>query len=175
MREVKILLKNKTVLVDGKKREEYRLPVGLFDVISLPEIKENYRIVLDTKGNVSVKKIEPEEASIKPCKIVGKKTLKQKIQLNLHDGKNILVDKEFKCKIGDSVLITLPENKIKSLLELKKDAIVYLIKGKHGGDVGTLKEIKNQLATYQKEEKEIETSKDYLFVIGEKKSVIKMD
>jgi len=172
MREAKKLLNNKQVLIDGKRRKEYRLPVGLFDVVSFPEIKEDYRILFDTKGRVTFKKIDPKENKVKPCKIVGKTMLAKKLQLNLHDGKNILVEKDFKCKVGDTVIINLPDHKVKELLELKKDAFIYLIKGKRGGDSGLFQEAKGNLIIYQKGKEKIQTLKKYLFVLGDKKSVI---
>ena len=43
--EVKKILNNKEVLVDGKRRKDHRLIVGLFDIISIPELKQQFRIV----------------------------------------------------------------------------------------------------------------------------------
>jgi len=127
---------------------------------------------LDTKGRIVVKKIKGEESKIKPCKIVNKTKLSKNIQLNLHDGKNILVDNNFKGKVGDTVLINLPDLKIKETLELKKDAFVYIARGKRSGDSGVLQEIKENQATYQKDKQTIETLKKYLFVLGNQKSSI---
>ena len=53
---MKYILNNKTVLVDGKKRKDYRYPVGLFDVITFEDTKESYRVVLDEKGKIAVVK-----------------------------------------------------------------------------------------------------------------------
>ncbi|MBR9682970.1 30S ribosomal protein S4e [Candidatus Woesearchaeota archaeon] len=169
--ETKKLLNNKQVLVDGKRKKDHHLPVGLFDLISFPDIKKKYRVLLDTKGRLTVKEIGFKEADIKPCKIINKTVLsKNKIQLNLFDGKNIVTDK--KCKVGDTVVISLPDQKITEVLELKKDALILLTKGKHVGDVGPFQEIKNNQAIYQKDKKNVKTSKKYLFVLGDKKLVI---
>ena len=38
--EVKTILNTKTILVDGRRRKEPKFPVGLMDVLSLPDIKQ---------------------------------------------------------------------------------------------------------------------------------------
>tara|TARA_Y100000310_G_C20593954_1_gene769539 strand:- start:636 stop:1322 length:687 start_codon:yes stop_codon:yes gene_type:complete len=175
IREVKKLLNNKTVLVDGKRKKDHRLALGLFDVLSFPDLKESWRVLFDLKGRLVLKKIKAEESQLKPCRIMNKTRLSKNIQLNLHDGKNILADLEFKGKVGDSVLISLPDQKIKETLELKKDAFVYVIRGKQSGDSGILQEIKKNQATYQKDKHNIETLKKYLLVLGTKKPLINID
>jgi len=203
LRETKKLLNNKQILIDGKRRKNPRLPVGLFDVLSFSDLKETFRVLLDKKGRLILKKINSQENNLKPCKIIGKKTLSKKLQLNLHDGRNVLVDKKFKGNVGDTALISLPDQKIlssegkklskkglenlkdsqkgleklktsqiKEIFELKKDAFVFLTKGKRAGDSGLLQEIKENLVTYQKDGKNIETLKKYIFVLGNKKPVI---
>lgn len=172
MEEAKKLLNTQQVLVDGRRRKDHRLPAGLFDVISFPELKENFRLLLDRKGRVAIKKINPEESSLKPCRIVKRTALSKDLQLNLHDGRNISVDKTFPGKVGDTVLITLPEQKIKETLELAKEAFVFLAKGKRAGGAGLLQEIKGELAIYQKDNQAVTTLKKYLFVLGHKKPVI---
>lgn len=168
MREAKKVLHANEVLVDGKRRKDVRLPVGLFDVLSIPSMKENYRLMLDRKGRLILKKIDEKESRIKPCKITGKKAVSGKLQLNLHDGKNILVEKEFKGKVGDSVLLSLPDLKIKEVFEMKKGAFVFLVRGKRSGDYGLLQEMKEQRAVYQKDKQAVETLKKYLFALGNK-------
>jgi len=174
-KEAKKMLHHKQVLVDGKIKINPRLPVGLFDVISFPEIKSSFRILLDQKGRLIITQIDETENNIKPCKIIGKKLLSQKMQLNLHDGKNILVKKDFPIKVGDTVLITLPDLKIKETFPLQSSAFVFLTKGKCAGDSGILKEINDNQAIYQKGRQTIETLKKYLFVLGNQKAAIKIE
>jgi small subunit ribosomal protein S4e len=174
MTEAQKLLNNKEVLVDGKRRKAHRYIVGLFDVISFPAIKKNYRFMMDKKGRLTIIEIDEKEAVMKPCKIMGKKLVAGgKMQFNLHDGKNILGD--HKAKVGDSLLLQLPDLAVKEVLVLEKGASVFLIGGNHAGGVGSLNEIKNNEAIYQSNEKLVETAKKYLFVIGGKNSVIKVE
>mgnify|MGYP001420974342 CR=1 FL=1 len=168
MNEVRKILNNKNILVDGKRRKDPKFIVGLFDVISIPLLKKSFRLVFDKKGRILVKEISEKESTIKVSKIVGKTVLvKNKIQLNLHDGKNILSDDG--AKVGDSVVLSLPDLKVKEVLPLKEGVTIFLTKGKHGGSVGKLKGIKNNEATYSVDGKDVETARNYLFVIGDEK------
>ena len=165
MNEVRKILNGKEILVDGKRRKDPRFIVGLFDVVSIPTLKKSFRLIFDKKGRIIVNEINDKESLIKVSKVIGKTILaKGKIQLNLHDGKNILSDAN--VKVGDSVVLSLPDLKIKEVLPLKEGVTIFLTKGKHGGSVGTHKEIKNNEATYSADGKDVETAKSYLFVVG---------
>ena len=49
-REAKRILYEGKVLVDGKAQTDYKLPVGIFDVITLPLLDQQYRMLKDEKG-----------------------------------------------------------------------------------------------------------------------------
>lgn len=173
MGEVKKLLNNKEVLVDGKRRKDHSFMVGLFDVLSVPELKKYYRLTLDRKGRLQLVEISAHESSLKLGKVVGKTVVKNgKMQFNLHDGRNVLAD--VKANVGDTFVVTLPQASIKKVLPLKKGAKVFLTKGKHAGNIGLLKEIKGDEATYSVDNIDIETAKGYLFVVGENDAEIKL-
>jgi small subunit ribosomal protein S4e len=171
-KEVKNILNNKTILVDGVNRKDPRFPVGLFDVIEIPDKKEQFRIITNEKGKIKVYSINKSEAGLKPCKIVGKAKIKGKTQLNLFDGKNILVDKDiYKC--SDTLLISLPKQEIKKHLKLEKGMTIYLMGGKHIGEIGIVESISSKKILYKESSGEnFETLKKYAFVIGDKKSAI---
>ena len=176
MTEVKKILNSKEVLVDGRRRKDHRFQVGLFDVLSIPDLKQNYRIVLDVKGRLSVLEIESKESSIKICKINGKTVLsKGKIQFNLSDGKNIISDMQ--AKLGDSLVVSLPEFKVKEVLPLKAGAVECIVKGKKSGRLGTIKELKKKEVVFGSKNKaaETETTKNCLFVLGFNEPKIKVE
>ncbi|MBU0470448.1 MAG: 30S ribosomal protein S4e [Nanoarchaeota archaeon] len=174
MGETKKLLNNKEVLVDGKRRKDHRYIVGLFDVLSIPALKDNYRVLVNKKGRLVLKKLDSEESNTKLSKVVGKVVLKGgKTQFNLHDGKNIISTE--KAKIGDTFVLSLPKMEVKKILFLKEGVTVFLTKGKHAGHSGILKEIKGREATYSEEGQEVDTAKDYLFVVGKDKAEIKIE
>ena len=174
MSEAKKILNNNEILVDGKRRKDHRFIVGLFDVLSVPKIDKHYRVVFNKKGKILISEIDLKESKMKVCKVMGKTILpKGKIQLNLHDGKNILSD--VSVKVGDSVVLSLPNLKIKEVLPLTEGVTVFLTKGKHAGDVGKFKHFRDEEAIYVLDGKEIETAREYLFVIGKDKPMIKVN
>lgn len=178
-KEARTIIKRGEILVDGKARKDHAYPVGLFDVVSLPRVKKNFRITPSKKGIVPVE-ISAEEAKKKICKIVGKVLVKKgKMQLNLHDGKNILVDKD-DYKTGDSLLVELPSLKILDHIKLEKGMTGIVSRGADAGAVGKVKDV---IVTATKEPAKIiyetkggeeEALKDRFFVLGKEKPLIKV-
>ena len=117
--EAKKIIRMGEIIVDGKRKKDYAYPIGMFDTISIPKIKKNYRIVPGPKG-LLLSELDGNEANIKICKINNKSTIgKNKTQLNLHDGKNIIVENG-DYNTGDSLLLELPSLKILEHLKLEK-------------------------------------------------------
>ncbi len=180
-KEAKKILNANSVLVDQKIRKDYKFPVGLMDVISIPSINSNYRFLFDEKGKVKLVKISENEAKIKLCKIKNKKAAKKgKIQITLHDGRNILID-EKKFNTGDTIEISLPNQEIKKHLPLEKDVYVYITDGTHIGETAKIIEFKSmpgsnqdRVALQTNDGKSFETLKKYIFVIGKDKPEIKL-
>ena len=53
-REVKSIVMQRLVKVDGKIRIDVNYPAGFMDVISLEKTNEHFRLVYDTKGRLRV-------------------------------------------------------------------------------------------------------------------------
>lgn len=171
-KEVKSILLNKNILVDGRKRNDEKFIVGLMDTISIKETGEHYRIVLNKKGKITAIKIEEKESSIKPCKITGKSVLKKGlVQLNLVDGRNILVKKDG-FKVGDTVIISLPKQEIREHFKLENGMVAYLIGGKHMGDTGVIEAIEGPKIKIKLGGGIYETAKRYAFVVGKDKPAV---
>ncbi|HLC99144.1 MAG TPA: 30S ribosomal protein S4e [Candidatus Nanoarchaeia archaeon] len=175
-KEARTILLTKDVLVDGKKRKELRLPVGFMDVVSLPEVNEHYRMLLNRKGEITAMPIKKEESGIKPCKITGKRMIEGGItQINLFDSRNLLFKKGEKIpyNVGDTLLISLPKQEIKNHFKLEKGAYVYLTGGKHIGKSGVVEEITRSIFKFKSDDGVLsETAKSYAFVIGKDKASI---
>ena len=136
-REVNAILSTGKVLVDGAVIKEKYFPVGLMDALTVGE--DNYRILLNTKGKLYLKKITKEQTALKPRRIINKTILPGgKIQLNLFDGSNILV-KEDSYKVGDTLIMS--KDGMKKHIKFGKGAYVYLIGGHHIGKCGIVDEI----------------------------------
>tara|TARA_Y100000310_G_scaffold342247_1_gene444608 strand:- start:21953 stop:22642 length:690 start_codon:yes stop_codon:yes gene_type:complete len=174
-REVKFILQKRDVKVDGITRKDHRFPVGLFDILSLNDAGEHLRVVLDKKGKLSLVKIDKGESKIKPCKIIGKTAVKGKVQLNLHDGRNIFAKEEV-YKVGDSIFLDLgKKNDIKEKISLDKNIMICLTGGRHIGQIGKVQDIIGNRILYNTETGDtIETLKEYAFPIGKDKPLIKL-
>lgn len=170
--EVKKILHEGKVLVDKKVRKNHKFPIGVMDVLEIPETKEYFRVLYTAKGNFMLHKIPAEEANLKPLKIIGKTKLKgDKTQLNLYDGRNLIIDKDG-FNVGDTIILSL-EGKptIKKQIKFGKDALVYLVEGKHKGVSGVIEDIKpvfgNPTIIVKSKNKTFETSKRFAFVIDD--------
>lgn len=172
VRELRRLLHQGKVMVDGKVERKTHVSVGIFDVLSLPTIHEHYRMLLDTNGRLRPIIIDEKESTTKICKVTGKRHVRGgKVQLSLHDGRTLLSDGN--VNVGDSVLLSLPDGKIVRTLELKNESYVYLIKGKRRGNHGTLKEVQGNKIIYEDGEKnKMETLRGYVIILGEEKPLI---
>jgi small subunit ribosomal protein S4e len=156
-RECKRVLYEGKVLVDGKIQKDYKLPVGIFDVVSLPLLNLQYRMLKDDRGRFYLSQLESGHVR-KLARIENKTTLKGGLQqLNLSDGSNVLYDGDYKA--GDSLVLSIPD--------------------KHTGQMGKIKDIivvkssqPNRVVISGK--KEFETIVDYVYMIGREEPVIKL-
>ena len=73
-KEAKTIVAQGKVHVDGKVRRRDNFPVGLMDVISIPEVNTTFRVVPSYKGLV-LHPIDKEETSFKLCRIEDKTCL----------------------------------------------------------------------------------------------------
>jgi small subunit ribosomal protein S4e len=139
LKETKKVIKQGKILVDGRAIKDHKFGVGLFDTILIPDMNKYYRVI-PTKKGLEIIEIAKDEAQKKICKIIDKTAVKGgKIQLNLHDGKNILADNSFSTQ--DSVLIELPSQKFIKRLEFKEGMLALVIAGKNVGKIGKIKKI----------------------------------
>ncbi|NPA38630.1 MAG: 30S ribosomal protein S4e [Candidatus Nanohaloarchaeota archaeon] len=171
-------------LIDGRPAKDIKLPVGLMDVLQVVATGEKYRVVYNENGILDLIKIDANDAKKKLGKIRFKKLAKGgKIQLTLHDGRNFFLDYEEgnKYKVGDSILFEISGQKILDHLPLKEGMLVMIIGGRWRGKTAKVKEIidikglePNRIVLEGKDGEEIRTLKDYVFVIGKDKPVLKI-
>lgn len=165
-KEVRFILNNMSVLVNGKRRKEVKFPIGLMDVIEIPKIKKQYRLLINRKGRLFAHEIPVKEASIKPCKIMNKTILKKGIiQLNFTDGNNIIVKKDI-YKTDDVVFIDFTKKNITEHLKFEKKSTIFLIGGSRVGIIATLEDIKGNSVIIKSKEGTFETIKKYVFILG---------
>ena len=178
MKEVKHILHDKEVFIDGKRQKNPRSLIGLMDVLSVPESKEYYRLTINKNKKLQLVKISDKEAQLKLCKIIGKTFLKKGvIQVNLSDGRNINVKKD-DFSVTDTVLLEVPKQKIKESYKIEKGNYAYLIKGKHLGTHGIIQEIlkgTQKMVSIKTKDSVFETPKECVFIIGKDKPAVKIE
>jgi small subunit ribosomal protein S4e len=170
-REAKRIIKSGKVMVDKKARLEECFPVGLNDTVEFPDIKKYFRVDVGPRG-IFLAEAKAEDAGAKVCRIEGKTAVKGgKVQLNMHDGRNIIIKDPKAYKCFDSVLISLPDQKILKHFPFAKGAPAVIIAGRNVGSRGKIKAIKDRknmqeksTVTIQTDKKDIETLKGYAMV-----------
>lgn len=184
MKEAKIILAKGLVKRDKVIVRDHKFPVGFMDTLELEGQSIAYRLLPYRGTPLVCAKIPLEETNLKICKIVGKRTIKGgKIQLNLHDGRNLLIDpsEKDKYKINDSILIELPSQKIKEVIKFEVGNLCLIYRGVNAGSFGVLKKI-NEVIPRKNSILEIEdstgntirTNINYAIPIGYDKPLIKM-
>jgi small subunit ribosomal protein S4e len=174
-KEVKALLRDKEIMIDGKRRKEEKYLVGLMDVLSIPLTKEYFRMEINKNKRLELVKIDAEEAGLKILKIIGKTTIKKGFtQLNFFDGRNLTL-KGDKYKIGDSVVVKIPTQEITEHLTFEKGSYAYVTEGGHTGYHGLIEEIIDGSVKIKSGDVVFITPKKTVFVIGKNKPLIKMN
>ena len=172
MREAKRILHSGQVMVDAKVEKDRARAVGLMDVLTVGE--DNFRCVIDKNGKLRYRPIPKKAASSKICRVMGKSTIKGgKTQIHLHDGRNIIVEDPSICNTGDSLVISLPDQKISSHLEMKKGALAYLTGGSHIGETSEMIETSIKRSSKPNETifENFGTISDYVFIIGKESDI----
>jgi len=153
------------------------MPVGFMDVLSIPKLKANYRMLLTDKGKLSLVEISDAEAKWKLCRLQNKTTVRKgKTQLNLHDGRNVVLDKN-EYKTGDVLKVDLDGQKISGTYPLAPGSLAMIVEGPHAGKTAVVSEcieMRGSSPNVVKFEDGTETVRDHVFVIGVKKSAIKL-
>ncbi len=173
--EGKRIIGNRNVLVDGRPVTRQKLPVGLMDVVSIPKLDQNYRMLLDRKGKFRLVSIGEGRENWKLCRIENKTTVKGGMtQLNLHDGRNIIVKKN-EYRTGDVLKVEVPSQKILEVFTLSKGNTAMIISGAHAGEISIIEEYditRTPTPNIVRFRDGTSTVKDNVFIVGKSTPVI---
>ncbi|KAI3404684.1 hypothetical protein KGF56_002518 [Candida oxycetoniae] len=137
-REVKAIMMQQHVQVDGKVRTDATFPAGFMDVITLEATNERFRLIYDVKGRFTVHRISAEEAAYKLGKVkkvqLGKKGIPYVVT---HDGRTIRYPDPL-IKVNDSVKIDLATGKITDFLKFDTGKLVMVTGGRNMGRIGVI-------------------------------------
>jgi small subunit ribosomal protein S4e len=143
LKEVKQILGQKDVIINGRPCRDPKMGIGIFDIIALPKVNKYYRILRDKKGRHVSVPIDAEAAKTRLCKVRNKTTVAGgKVQLNLRYGANVIADNSYKA--NDSVVVSLqPEDRFKILdhFPFATGNMAIITGGRHSGKVARITEI----------------------------------
>lgn len=176
-REARFIIGSRGISVDGRIITDYKFPVGLMDVVTIAKANQSYRMLIDYKSKLQLLPIEESEKGWKLARVDDKKVVRKGIvQLNMHDGRCILLPKD-QYKTGDVLKLELPSQKIMKSLKLEKGCVALLIGGSHPGTLQTIESYQIRrgsapnLVTFKEG---FSTVKENVFVVGEKTPEIKL-
>jgi small subunit ribosomal protein S4e len=180
-RESKFILNSSKILVDKKIESNHRYPVGLMDVIEIPDMNKAYRVFPSSKHGLVLSEITKDEAKFKLCRIEKITTLTGgHLQLNLHDGRNIKIkvdDPKTKpnipYKTRGTLKISIPDQAILDYYPMDVQSYTIVFKGKNIGKMGKLASISKRFGVNastaeieQENGEKISTAYDFTFVLG---------
>jgi small subunit ribosomal protein S4e len=179
-KEAKETIHSSKVSVDGVVRRDHRFPAGLMDVVKIQGIGNAFRVLPKPARGLSLSPITLEEESFKLCKITGKTTISgRRMQVNLHDGRNIIVQgREGAIKndepysTGGVLQLSLPSQKILRYVPFKVGAIGLVTDGRNEGLFGKVASFsegtfhREQIVKLETEKETFETPSKYVIPVG---------
>ncbi|MCW4028665.1 MAG: 30S ribosomal protein S4e [Candidatus Bathyarchaeota archaeon] len=187
-KEGQLILAQGKVLVNGKVRKKDDSPVGLMDVISMPDMNAYYRVLPSHKGLV-LSAISKEDSAATLCRVDDKTAVHNGVQIALHDGSNMLIKIadpknpiEVTYETFDILKITLPEKQVVATLKTKEGNLAVITGGKNIGKQGKIVEIEKTEAKKRRQAlvviedaqgQRYQTILDFVFSIGETAPIIK--
>jgi small subunit ribosomal protein S4e len=136
--EVKRIVKQRLIKVDGKVRTDPSYPAGFMDVVTIDKTGENFRLLYDVKGRFTVHRIMAEEAKYKIGKVkkvaLGHKGIPY---LVTHDGRTIRYPDPI-VKVNDSVRIDIASGKITDIIKFDVGNLCMVTGGRNLWRVGVI-------------------------------------
>lgn len=187
--EARKIIAEGNIRIDGRVRKDYKFPVGIMDVIEVVKTGEYFRVLPVPTKVLGLLPISEDEASFKLCRIENKTTVKGgHIQLNLHDGRNVLIrvsdprnSAEDVYETLGTVKLSLRDGKIEEYYPVKESSVAIIVGGKNVGRVAKILKIYEGVRHYRKQVQlsdfkgsEFFTTLDKVFVLGSEKPVIKV-
>jgi small subunit ribosomal protein S4e len=168
-KEARNIISRGLLQIDGKVVKDYQRPVGFMDVISIPATGLLSRILMDKNGILIMADVDPKDSKWKLVKVTGKRIIGNgKIQISTHDGR-VIITEDKSLKRGDSLKISLPDQKILDVYPMANGTSVFVTGGAHIGSITKIKEI-NVSRSYQENTVDctdnFTTTVSNVFVIG---------
>jgi small subunit ribosomal protein S4e len=171
-REARLLLGAGKVKVDGRAVHDLARGLGLMDTLTLDApLNEHYRLLKNRRGKLTLVPIAAAESTTKIGRVRFKHAVRGgRVEVTLHDGRNLLVTPDSPWHVGDSLKLELPSQKVVGHLPLAAGSLAYVAGGSHVGEVARVDrvEVRNSPHPNLVHFKEgFSTVKEYVYVIGE--------
>jgi len=137
-KDVKKILNQRLVQIDGKIRTDHNFPAGFMDVITIKKTGEYFRVLYDAQAKFSVHRITADEAKYKLCRV--KKICRGKHGIpycSTHDGRTIRYP-DPALKVHDSIQVDLDSGKITDILKFEEGCMAMVTRGHNLGRVGLI-------------------------------------
>lgn len=178
-REARKILSEGQVQVNGKTRKDPKFPIGLMDVVQIPEINGNWRLIFDRRGHLVPYEIPEKETKFKLCKVVGKNTVKNgRVQVSFHDGRTSIGGFEDTTP-SNVVKLELPDGKILDQFSLEKGKPAFVTGGGNVGRLGVISKIGEEVPSTDMVgldvgDESFLVPKNHVFVVGPKEPAISL-
>ena len=164
-KEVKRIVQDGKITIDGRVIKDERRPLVLMCSVQIEGVG-SYRLLLNKRGKLCLKKITTKSANRKFCKVTSKQAVKSdKIQLGFHEGTSVLTDSN-EIRTNDTVVLNTSKKNIDTHLKFEKGSRVFLIGGSGVGNAGTL-EMTSPKTAVRINDSIMETDKKNIFVIDQ--------
>jgi small subunit ribosomal protein S4e len=182
LKEVKQILNQNDVIVNGRPCRDPKMGIGIFDIIAIPKMGKYFRILRGKNGRHQAVEIDADAAQSRLCKIQNKTVITGgKVQLNLRYGANIIADNTYNS--NDSIVISLkPEDrfKITDHFPFAVGNMAMVTGGRHSGKIARIIEIikthgsvPNKITLMDETTgTRFETIPPYIYMVGKQTSAI---
>ena len=168
-REAETAIFSRSVHVDGRVVTDPKFPVGLMDVVTLVPSKAHYRVMLDTRGKLTLVQIDGKEAAWKLCRIQDVGTVRGgKHQVRLHDGRTFL-SAASEHRTGTTLKLAVPRQKVLDAMPLEPGRVALLTGGQHAGElvhIDRVERTRNPRANLVHVTEGFSTILNYVFIVG---------
>ncbi len=146
-KEVKGMIHNKVLKINGKVAKDLHDPINLFSIF---HADKNYKLTVLPTGRFA---FEETKDATRHLKIISKTAMsKTEFQYGLHDGTNIVAKHNYSN--GDTLILDF-ENKVKEHLALEKGKKIFTFSGSNIGKNGKIESVEGKKVTVKFEKEGI--------------------
>jgi len=137
-KEVKYILMQRLVKVDGKARTDKTYPAGFMDVIGIEKTNEYFRLLYDVRGRFIVHRVNPEEGKYKLARVKALEMGTKKVPyIVTHDGRTIRYPDPL-VAVNDTVKVDIETGKMTEFVKFETGNLAMISGGKNTGRVGVI-------------------------------------